>query len=47
VYVNTFLEQIRGYLDPSALDFVGLEERGIWATPPDQLFVDGESRALC
>jgi hypothetical protein len=46
VYVNTFLEQIRGDLDPSALDFVGLEERGIWATPPDQLFVDGESSPL-
>ncbi|WVR05268.1 hypothetical protein IAU60_002280 [Kwoniella sp. DSM 27419] len=40
VYVQAVLEKIRTDLDPSSLDFVGLEERGIWATPADQLFVD-------
>ena len=41
VYVNAFLEKIRSDLDPYALDFIGMEERGIWATPSDQAFVDG------
>jgi hypothetical protein len=36
------MKQLRSDLDRSALDFIGLEERGIWQTPPDQPFVDGQ-----
>ncbi len=43
VYVEVVLEQARQDLDPSSLEFIGLEERGIWQTPSDQLFVDGTS----
>ncbi|WWC90100.1 uncharacterized protein L201_005033 [Kwoniella dendrophila CBS 6074] len=40
IYVTEVLEKLRSDLDPLTLDFIGLEERGIWATPADQLFVD-------
>ncbi|WRT67086.1 uncharacterized protein IL334_004052 [Kwoniella shivajii] len=40
VYVKSVLEMLRIDLDPSSLDFIGLEERGIWGTSPGQLFVD-------
>ncbi|WWD15877.1 hypothetical protein CI109_100301 [Kwoniella shandongensis] len=40
VYVDAFLQQLRSDLDPTTLDFIGLEERGIWSTPPDQPYVD-------
>lgn len=46
IYVTAVLEKLRADLDPATLDFIGLEERGIWATPSDQLFVDGESHVL-
>jgi hypothetical protein len=42
IYVQAILEKLQADLDPANLDFIGLEERGIWATPSDQLFVDGE-----
>jgi hypothetical protein len=41
LYVPTFMEQIKADLEPKQLDFVGLEERGIWITPADQTYVDG------
>jgi hypothetical protein len=41
LYIDTFLQQVKTDLDPAALDFVGLEERGIWITPADQAYVDG------
>ena len=47
VYVPAFIERVRDDLDASALDFIGLEERGIWATPPDQAFVDGKRHCSC
>ncbi|WWD10197.1 hypothetical protein V865_008331 [Kwoniella europaea PYCC6329] len=40
IYATTILDRLREDLDPASLDFIGLEERGIWATPADQLFVD-------
>ncbi|WVQ78061.1 hypothetical protein IAT38_000142 [Cryptococcus sp. DSM 104549] len=40
VYVDAVLEQLTNDLDPATLTFIGLEERGIWATPADQTFVD-------
>ena len=40
IYVDVLVEQIRDDLNPTALDFIDLEERGIWATPPNQTFVD-------
>ncbi|WVF72242.1 hypothetical protein IAT40_007054 [Kwoniella sp. CBS 6097] len=40
IYVPAVLVKLRTDLDPASLDFIGLEERGIWATPADQLFVD-------
>lgn len=40
VYVPAFISQIKDDLRPSQLDFVGLEERGIWITPADQTYVD-------
>ena len=43
IYVQAVLEKLQDDLDPASLDFIGLEERGIWASPPDQLFVDGTS----
>ena len=43
IYINVTIERVRSDLDSSSLDFIGLEERGIWATPPDQVFVDGKS----
>lgn len=43
IYVPAVLEKLKADLDPASLDFIGLEERGIWATPSDQLFVDGTS----
>lgn len=42
IYVNAVLEKLKSDLDPASLDFIGLEERGIWVTPSDQLFVDGK-----
>lgn len=39
-FVSDVLEKAREDLNPQNLDFIGLEERGIWATPPDKLFVD-------
>lgn len=39
-FVSDVLEKAREDLNPSNLDFIGLEERGIWASPPDKLFVD-------
>lgn len=39
-FVSDVLEKARSDLDPSNLDFIGLEERGIWATPADKLYVD-------
>ncbi|CAK9780191.1 putative regulation of translational elongation-related protein [Cutaneotrichosporon oleaginosum] len=39
-FVADVLEKAREDLDPHNLDFIGLEERGIWATPSDKLFVD-------
>lgn len=44
IYVTAVLDKLRSDLDPASLDFIGLEERGIWATPSDQLFVDGKPR---
>lgn len=41
VYVEAFVHQLKEDLNPSSLAFIGLEERGIWATPEDQAFVDG------
>jgi hypothetical protein len=43
IYVPAVMERLKVDLDPASLDFIGLEERGIWATPSDQLFVDGKS----
>ncbi|ODO11508.1 hypothetical protein I350_00288 [Cryptococcus amylolentus CBS 6273] len=40
IYVDAFVQQIKSDLDPTSLYFIGLEERGIWATPPDQTYVD-------
>ncbi|KIR26892.1 50S small subunit ribosomal protein L19 [Cryptococcus deuterogattii LA55] len=40
VYVDAFVHQLKEDLNPSSLAFIGLEERGIWATPEDQAFVD-------
>ncbi|EIW69657.1 hypothetical protein TREMEDRAFT_73934 [Tremella mesenterica DSM 1558] len=40
IYVNATLSQVRSDLDPSSLDFIGEEERGIWSTPSDHLYVD-------
>lgn len=42
LYVPAFMEQVRSDLDPANLDFIGLSERGIWISPPDQPYVDGE-----
>lgn len=42
IYVNAVLEKLKADLDPATLDFIGLEERGIWATASDHLFVDGK-----
>lgn len=39
-FVGDVLAKAREDLDPSALDFIGLQERGIWASPPDQMYVD-------
>ena len=41
IYVNAVLEKLKSDLDPASLEFIGLEERGIWVTPSDQLYVDG------
>jgi hypothetical protein len=40
VYVPAFVTQVQDDLNPSNLDFIGLEERGIWVTPSDQPYVD-------
>ncbi|KAK8869849.1 hypothetical protein IAR55_000417 [Kwoniella newhampshirensis] len=40
VYVDAFVQQLQSDLDPTTLDFITMEERGIWATPPDQPYVD-------
>ena len=40
IYVDLTMDRIRADLSISSLKFIGLDERGIWATPPDQLFVD-------
>ncbi|ORX39844.1 regulation of translational elongation-related protein [Kockovaella imperatae] len=40
IYIDVIMARIRFDLDESSLEFIGLEERGIWATPPDQVFVD-------
>lgn len=45
IYVPEFLSKIREDLDPMQLDFIGVEELGIWQTPPGTTFVDGESTA--
>lgn len=39
-FVADVLAKAKSDLDPAALEFIGLEERGIWATPADQLYVD-------
>ncbi|KAL1405501.1 translational activator of GCN4 [Vanrija albida] len=39
-FVRDVLTQLKADLDPAALDFIGIEERGIWQTPADQIFVD-------
>lgn len=41
VYVDAFVHQLKEDLNPASLTFIGLEERGIWATPEGQAFVDG------
>jgi hypothetical protein len=43
IYVQAVLEKLQADLDPANLDFIGLEERGIWAIAPDQLYLDGTS----
>ncbi|WWC61174.1 uncharacterized protein I303_103754 [Kwoniella dejecticola CBS 10117] len=40
IYVPAVLDRLRSDLDPANLEFIGLEERGIWATPSDQMFAD-------
>jgi hypothetical protein len=48
LYVPAFMDQIRSDLDPASLDFIGLQEQGIWISPPDQPYVDGQSaRPTC
>lgn len=39
-FVGDILAKIKSDLDPAALDFIGIEERGIWQTPSDQMFTD-------
>jgi hypothetical protein len=45
IYLTAVLDRLKEDLDPSPLSTIGLEERGIWATPDDQLFVDGKRRS--
>lgn len=45
--MSVFIQQAREDLDPANLDFIREEERGIWATPADQLFVDGAIPTQC
>ncbi|KAL7422316.1 translational activator of GCN4 [Cryptotrichosporon argae] len=40
IYVDAVWQQIKADLDPVELESIGLEERGIWVTPVDQMFVD-------
>ena len=46
IYVPALMEQIKTDLDPASLDFIGLEERGVWITPADQTYVDGMSLSI-
>lgn len=39
-FVRDVTTQLKTDLDPANLDFIGLEERGIWETPADKMFVD-------
>jgi hypothetical protein len=41
IYIEAVMIQLRIDLHGSVLAFVGLEERGIWQTPSDQVYVDG------
>ncbi|KAK4684697.1 hypothetical protein P7C73_g5471, partial [Tremellales sp. Uapishka_1] len=40
IYVDVVLEKMEEDLDPAGIEWVGLEERGIWQTPPGETFVD-------
>jgi hypothetical protein len=42
IYIEEVMQQLRTDLHASALSFIGIEERGIWSTPADQVFVDGQ-----
>jgi hypothetical protein len=39
-FVGDVLAKAQADLDPATLDFIGIEERGIWSAPADQMYVD-------